>query len=102
MSQASAATSCDQQNGIVDTWTGAVDAAWSTPGNWDQGRAPTAIDDAVVPAVSAPDNALDDTSGTPFQVCNLSLEPKDNAGALAPAVTLSVAGDVTVSGPTDA
>lgn len=39
------------QPGVV-TWTGAVDSQWSTAGNWNSGKLPTAVDSVVIPATS--------------------------------------------------
>lgn len=39
------------QAGIC-TWTGAVSAEWSTPGNWDCGHVPTSTDDVIIANVT--------------------------------------------------
>ncbi len=39
------------QPGVV-TWTGAVDAQWSTAGNWNSGKLPSSADSVVIPATS--------------------------------------------------
>ncbi|MBK8003717.1 MAG: hypothetical protein IPK12_07140 [Gemmatimonadetes bacterium] len=33
-----------------NTWTGAVDTAWATAGNWSKGTVPTSSDDVVIPS----------------------------------------------------
>ena len=35
-------------NAAAISWTGAVDKAWSTPGNWSTGNVPTAIDEVFI------------------------------------------------------
>ncbi|MBK9256192.1 MAG: SBBP repeat-containing protein [Saprospiraceae bacterium] len=35
-----------------DTWTGCVSTDWATPGNWADGSAPTAADNATIPNVT--------------------------------------------------
>lgn len=39
------------QPGIV-TWTGAVDSDWSTGGNWNGGKPPSAVDSVLIPATN--------------------------------------------------
>jgi hypothetical protein len=39
------------QPGLV-TWTGAVDSQWSTGGNWNGGKPPSAVDSVLIPATN--------------------------------------------------
>lgn len=39
------------QPGVV-TWTGVVDSQWSTGGNWNGGKPPSAVDSVIIPATN--------------------------------------------------
>ncbi|GAA4374328.1 Ig-like domain-containing protein [Nocardioides caricicola] len=45
------------------TWTGAVDALWSEPGNWDTGSVPGPVDDVVFPPAVGRTDMVNDLPG---------------------------------------
>ena len=47
---------------VVNTWTGAADLLWQTPGNWSLGHAPTSGEDAFIGNIGGP--APDDVTIT--------------------------------------
>src|SRR5215510_5126524 len=58
-------------NASVRTWTGASNALWSNPGNWDTG-APLPGDDVVFPATAANKSNTNDLSG--LSLVNLTFQ----------------------------
>lgn len=78
---------------ITATWTGAVDNSWSTAGNWSP-RAPTAIDNAVIPSLQ-----VSPTLSAPTQVASLTVQT--GATLFLSTQVLAVSGDLAVDGQID-
>ena len=72
------------------TWTGAISASWSEPGNWSPPGVPTAADDVVI----SPAAILPSTQSQAVACASLTVQA--GAGLAIPGNILTVHGDVTV------
>lgn len=65
---------------VVDsyTWTGAVSSAWSNASNWIPNGVPTAAHNVNIPAVSSPNNQIEDLSSLTIN-SNVTFTVKSNA-----------------------
>ena len=82
----------DIKPGELIVWTGAADASWSSPGNWDRGRVPVVTDVVQIPAVEG----QMPVSGAKLVLYKLIVE--DGASFSLNGFPLTVSNDVTVAG----